>query len=55
MVALRCCWITAATSTPGTVTASASLIASSSRGGWLRATGVVNHAATSSRPAAVSR
>ena len=54
MVAERCCWMTVPTSTPGTVTARASLIASSSRGGWVRATGVVNHAATSSCPAAVA-
>ena len=46
--------MTAPTSTPGTVTARASLIASSSRGGWVRATGVVNQAATSSRPASVT-
>jgi len=55
IVAERCCWITVPTSTPGIVTASASLIASSSRGGWVRATGVVNQVATSSRPAGVIR
>ena len=43
MVAVRCCWMTVPTSTPGTLTASASLIASSSRGGWVRGTGEVNH------------
>ena len=42
--------MTVPTSTPGTVTARASLIASSSRGGWVRATGVVNQAATSLAP-----
>ena len=55
MVAVRCCWMTVPTSTPGTVTARASLIASSSRGGWVRSTGVVNQVATSSRPASVTR
>ena len=54
MVALRCCWMTVPTSTPGTVTARASLIASSSRGGWVRGTGEVNHETTSSRPASVT-
>ena len=54
MVAVRCCWMTVPTSTPGTLTAKASLIASSSRGGWVRGTGEENHAATSSRPVAVT-
>ncbi len=55
MVAERCRWITVPTSTPGTVTARASLIASSSRGGWVRGTGVVNHSDTSARPCSVTR
>ena len=55
MVALRWRWMIVPTSTPGRVTAMASLIASSSRGGWVRGTGVVNHADTSPRPASVMR
>ncbi len=55
MVALRWRWMRVPTSTPLTVTASASLIASSSRGGWVRGTGVVNHSDTSTRPASVTR
>ena len=54
MVAVRCCWMTVPTSTPGTLTARASLIASSSRGGWVRATGELNQVPTSSRPASVT-
>ena len=55
MVALRWRWMIVPTSTPGSVTAIASLIASSSRGGWERGTGVANHADTSLRPASVAR
>ena len=55
MLAERCCWMTVPTSMPGTVTARASLIASSSRGGWARGTGVVNHVDTSDRPSGVTR
>lgn len=44
-MAVRCPWTSRSTSTPGTVTASASLIASSSRGGSERSTGVENQMA----------
>src|SRR4051812_6487779 len=52
-VAVRWTWTTLWTSTPGAVSASASLIASSSRGRRSRATGAANQASTSLRPAAV--
>ena len=55
MVAVRWPCTTARTSTPGTVTAMASLMASSSRGGAARLTGVANHVATSARPRSVTR
>ena len=53
IVALRWVCTTARTSTPGVHSASASLIASSSRGRSVRLIGVANHAARSLRPAAV--
>ncbi|TWH68908.1 hypothetical protein JD77_03909 [Micromonospora olivasterospora] len=53
MVAVRWVWTTARTSTPGVVSASANLIASSSRGRSARLTGVANHSARSARPASV--
>ena len=53
MVADRWIWITACRSTSGVSAASASLIASSSRGGASARTGVVNQVRTSTRPARV--
>ena len=53
MVALRWAWTTARTSTPGVVSASASLMASSSRGRSVRLTGLANQLARSARPASV--
>ena len=53
MVALRWRWMMVPTSTPGSVTAIASLIASSSRGRSELTTGVPNQVASSARPASV--
>src|SRR5439155_14874944 len=53
MVAVRWVCTTARTSTPGVVSARASLMASSSRGRSVRLTGVVNQAARSLWPASV--
>ena len=55
MVAERWVWTTETTSTPGVVTASASLMASSSRGAALALTGEVNQVRTSARPVSVIR
>ncbi|WRL63635.1 hypothetical protein U6N30_28860 [Blastococcus brunescens] len=55
MVAERWVWTTETTSTPGVVTARASLMASSSRGAVFWATGEPNHERTSARPRSVIR
>jgi hypothetical protein len=54
-VAVRCVWIAWRVSTPGVVSAIASLMASSSRGRLSPLTGAENHCATSARPASVIR
>jgi hypothetical protein len=53
IVALRCTWTTSRTSASGEPTASASLIANSSRAGAARSTGLRNQSATLACPAAV--